>query len=228
MRTNFNNTKVHVKSEDESRRVQERLFEVGYKWLNGVKEITHLDMSYLFIDEKHITYANDNDNEYFKQHANELVTVEDILGTSKEVLDFTMCSTIQDVRLLVQHYLSKGLSRDKFEILLSDELLNTAFGTNNYLNKTTHKIEDITSFENIIINHSNRKQPKTLWDKRKTNNSASCELDAYNDKVYFSKEDVREAVKELIFNFENPDNAHKQFKYICIKVFGEKLVEENK
>ena len=60
----YRNTKIHVKSEEESRAVQKILFEKGCYWYKS-QSVRHTDKPYLFVDDN-MLLGWDDDAKYFK------------------------------------------------------------------------------------------------------------------------------------------------------------------
>ena len=63
----FEKTKVRIRNEEESRMVQEKMFELGYSWM-GDKSVKYLSAKGLFFERnKCITFIY-TDNGYFNNH----------------------------------------------------------------------------------------------------------------------------------------------------------------
>lgn len=72
------NTKIHVKNEEESRKVQELAFSLGYRWFGEYFKISkYIDKPYLYFDsEGTITY---NETTYgFDMYSNKLITFKEL------------------------------------------------------------------------------------------------------------------------------------------------------
>ena len=81
------NKKVFVK--DKSKEIQEKLFEIGFKWYGyPTQELKYLNKPFLFIDElKKLSYGEHVD--YFYKHSYEEISAEDILNIKVEYLPKT-------------------------------------------------------------------------------------------------------------------------------------------
>lgn len=80
--------KIRVKSPEHSKIIQEKLFEMGYKWIAG-KSVQFVDKPCLFTntdDEGSITYSSNGTEEYFNsQPHTEVELVETISYELKEI-----------------------------------------------------------------------------------------------------------------------------------------------
>lgn len=76
------NTKVMVSSREESKQVQTRLFELGFKWITDSTTPFYYGECCLFIDEGMLTQSDIMD--YSTKHSNKEVTVADIMSTFPE------------------------------------------------------------------------------------------------------------------------------------------------
>ena len=81
------NKKVFVK--DKSKEIQEKLFEIGFKWYGyPTQELKYLNKPFLFIDElKKLSYGEHVD--FFYKHSYEEISAEDILNIKVEHLPKT-------------------------------------------------------------------------------------------------------------------------------------------
>ena len=78
----FKETKIAVDSERESTAIQELLFELGIFWSGSYNpdKVHNINAKYLFIDHEYkITYCT-NTMEYFDEHENKELYIEDILA----------------------------------------------------------------------------------------------------------------------------------------------------
>lgn len=74
---NFDNCKIKINSPEESKLVQEKLFQLGYKWYSEDKEVQHIYKKYLYTDlDKRITHNNDDN--YFKNDSRKEINIEDL------------------------------------------------------------------------------------------------------------------------------------------------------
>lgn len=79
----FKNTKVRVNSTEQSRKVQEKMFELGFSW-SGKKSSQYLNERYLiFYNDMTICYCSSEEN--FNQEDKREVKVSDILEGHKEI-----------------------------------------------------------------------------------------------------------------------------------------------
>lgn len=74
----FNNTKIYVK--DKSKEIQQKLFSLGYSWGKDSKDtiVGHLEEPFIYIYNKEMTY--DNRMNYFLNHPNREITIEELLN----------------------------------------------------------------------------------------------------------------------------------------------------
>ena len=79
------NTKYIVWSEDESRKLQEKLFEIGCRWLHSAKTICHTEHSFLTIDENlNIRYREKRYYDDFEKNKNRYIETYHILNMELE------------------------------------------------------------------------------------------------------------------------------------------------
>jgi len=71
-------TKIHVPTESISKKVQERLFELGIDWSDGYNNVQITDSKHLFVEPKHIMHSNGKD--YFDNHKNKEIHYSAIIG----------------------------------------------------------------------------------------------------------------------------------------------------
>ena len=67
--------KIRVKDEEQSREVQEILFELGYKWLSGDTKVCHTHAEFLFIDSKYKNIHFRNTESYFANNEGEEIVL---------------------------------------------------------------------------------------------------------------------------------------------------------
>lgn len=77
----LDNTKVYVNGKSEE--IQEKLFSLGYHWINNSTKIKNIDAPFFIIYDDNTIYKS-NHMEYFKTHINREITAEDILSISLE------------------------------------------------------------------------------------------------------------------------------------------------
>lgn len=77
-KTFLNNTKVYVS--DKTKLIQEKLFEIGYRWESHGKTISNIDAPFLYIDANtnYISYGNKMD--LFLQNDEKEVSAKEILS----------------------------------------------------------------------------------------------------------------------------------------------------
>lgn len=71
------NTKVYVNGK--SREIQEKLFSLGYKWIDGDVNVYYTKPQFLFIYENMI-FTQSSDMEFFCNHENREISAEEILS----------------------------------------------------------------------------------------------------------------------------------------------------
>lgn len=75
--------KFRVESPEHSRQIQERLFEMGYKWRHADRVVSHTDKKYLSTDlDGEITW--DDDDSYFNTQHRKETTLQDIQWRPKQ------------------------------------------------------------------------------------------------------------------------------------------------
>lgn len=74
----FENTKVHVKNEAESKAVQEAMFKRGFSWGGGTQKVQYCNEPYIYFERTSISYGTEGDN--FNTYSHKEVTVKQILG----------------------------------------------------------------------------------------------------------------------------------------------------
>lgn len=83
-------TKYYLKNENESANLQNKLLEIGCKWISGCKEVQHEEQKYLFVsDYLNITVSEGKD--IFMEDLNEELNVNDVLNI--EIKDMIMETT---------------------------------------------------------------------------------------------------------------------------------------
>lgn len=70
-------TKVYVNGK--SKEIQEKLFSLGYKWINGDTDVCCTEDPFLFI-YKDMSFTRSSDMNCFSQHNNREITAEEILS----------------------------------------------------------------------------------------------------------------------------------------------------
>lgn len=71
------NTKVYVNGK--SKEIQEKLFSLGYKWINGDTDVCCTEDPFLFI-YKDMSFTRSSDMNCFSQHENREIAAEQILA----------------------------------------------------------------------------------------------------------------------------------------------------
>jgi len=84
----LDNTKVYVS--DKSEAIQEKLFEIGYRWESNGKIVSNLDAPFLFIDNDTDYIGYDYYMNYFLKNTYKEISVNDILNINidKESKEF--------------------------------------------------------------------------------------------------------------------------------------------
>lgn len=85
------NIKIAVHNEEESRVVQEKLFELGAKWIRSEKEPICLDSMYLFVDNNLNIRQRVYNKKYFDNHSNKELYVDEVLVLEPEKEEFVDC-----------------------------------------------------------------------------------------------------------------------------------------
>lgn len=84
----LSNTKVFVKNK--GKEVQEKLFNIGFKWLAPEEKGIYKDRYFLFLyEDLTLTYVDVDDIEYFYEHRFKEISAEDILNIKVEHLPKT-------------------------------------------------------------------------------------------------------------------------------------------
>lgn len=73
----LDNTKVYVNGK--SKEIQEKLFSLGYKWINGDTDVCCTEDPFLFI-YKDMSFTRSSDMNCFSQHNNREITAKEILS----------------------------------------------------------------------------------------------------------------------------------------------------
>lgn len=71
------NTKVYVNGK--SKEIQEKLFSLGYKWINGDTDVCCTEDPFLFI-YKDMSFTRSSDMNSFSEHENREITADEILS----------------------------------------------------------------------------------------------------------------------------------------------------
>lgn len=71
------NTKVYVAGK--SKEIQEKLFSLGYKWIDGWTRVAHTESPFLFI-YPNMSFSRCSDMVYFSDHINKEISAEEILS----------------------------------------------------------------------------------------------------------------------------------------------------
>lgn len=85
--------KVFVATEEQSKRAQEKLFELGCEWSAGNKIQQKTEEKFLYIDENKKIKWSDYKKEYFDKHKNKEIYFDDLMKmeveemTNKEKID---------------------------------------------------------------------------------------------------------------------------------------------
>ena len=72
--------KVKLVTEDQSRRVQEHAFNLGYTWHFSNKSVSHLNKNYLYFEDDGNILFDDGDDLFFKRLSNEEISITDFLN----------------------------------------------------------------------------------------------------------------------------------------------------
>jgi len=72
--------KVKLVTEDQSRRVQEHAFNLGYTWFIHKLSIIHLDKPCLYFEDDGNILFDDGDDLFFKRLSNEEISITDFLN----------------------------------------------------------------------------------------------------------------------------------------------------
>ena len=83
-REDFQNTKIRVRNEAESKEFQEAMFKLGFRWMFQGDKIQHAVKPFLFIGIDIITY--EDDEIYFNRHRHKEITIESIRNNMKAKL----------------------------------------------------------------------------------------------------------------------------------------------
>lgn len=79
------NTKYIVFSENENRRLQEKLFEFGCCWGGYEQEVKHLECKFIFVNDKHkLSYGTKRCCEAFDKSDKEIRNVDDVISVEIE------------------------------------------------------------------------------------------------------------------------------------------------
>lgn len=80
------NTKYIVWNEDESRQLQEKLFEIGCEWIVGGQEVLHIEHPFLFVDSNlFITYVEKHECKAFNRESNQIKPIDDVVNIEIEI-----------------------------------------------------------------------------------------------------------------------------------------------
>lgn len=90
-----------------SEETQERLFELGYKWFSGDKQVVFLDSKYIFTNEDGVLTYSDSVTESTERgtqldevdNMKELVTKEELVSALKTIGKLENCKYLSDLQL---------------------------------------------------------------------------------------------------------------------------------
>lgn len=80
----FQNTKIRVRNEAESKEFQEAMFKLGFRWLHYRYTVSFTREPFLFVGVNFITYSDDE--AYFNDHKYKEITIESIRNNMKAKL----------------------------------------------------------------------------------------------------------------------------------------------
>ncbi len=103
--------KIEVLSEEESKMVQEKLFEMGYYWSNHEKYPKNVHARYLFASSYGgLTFSDSNTRKYFDRHDATVIPASEILNKDGKVV------TTQDVKVLRKYVKELASLLDTLEL----------------------------------------------------------------------------------------------------------------
>ena len=143
----FNNTKVRVCSDEECAKIQKAMFKEGFGWGRGEKKkVQILEARFLFFETKCITWCSGGSEDYFKNHLNKEISVEDIFGklinkeTMENIEDFDK-KALSDAKKEIAMERAE-LQKEKAKKVLRT-ILNKKDEAEDVLKSTTKELEEI-------------------------------------------------------------------------------------
>ena len=80
------NTKIYLKTEDEVKQFQEKVFKLGVKWLNGKPgTIINSTYSFFYIDNLILSCVSEDNYKYFIESKRKQIFLEDVLSIEEPV-----------------------------------------------------------------------------------------------------------------------------------------------
>lgn len=90
----FVNTRVYVKTKQESERLQKLIFELGFEWHDG-KKISYTTDQFIYIYDKITKIRRDDNPNHFKKHENKEIFYDEVFYNKRETFPLTFAESYQ-------------------------------------------------------------------------------------------------------------------------------------